>query len=509
MFAPENNENGVVTPQKEHGDLPNNATDVTTALSDLSLAASTYASESKLTGDPICESSYENLNLSPHSLQVKFDAAKIQIIKSRILDRPVYCNNPSREMKRCIVFLFGRGLFEHYETKLRLERIESMIEDTKVRMRLVRLMDLTGDEELLNNSKFLDQYEIFVKSLWRFFEHGCHTRDTQASPIWEALAMLTCVAPRAPSGFLDDMEIALFFLRLQCCSNCYLHAPCAVVGYLMQRHYPNDSFGTVNVARWARYNMTNTEMWKYVTKDGGGQSSTELRKLLHLQNSDDLRTHSAGSYDEGSEYALDFVLQHDLKSTGVGLVSNFQVSDEFMNCSKAPPVVPGVYCFDGDFHAQGRFVPLPKQSKNEANRLETLLNTMKDMPDDTTKKEEFPFSPIQRKTVFYGKNDQYAFENYDLYDTNGEPPLLNGNFHAMVLLGAETDPQGKSWYLIQNFWPNMPLVLLSTSYLRSCRTSVCFVTKPIEEKPKRPTSSALMTQSSFRDHHDSHAAELE
>lgn len=140
---------------------------------------------------------------------------------------------------------------------------------------------------------------------------------------------------------------------------------------------------------------------------------------------------------------------------------------------------------------------MPESSTGEDSRLTDLL-----------KRREEPFiqngpvSSIQPRHLCFTPNA--VADGYDeriLTQTHRDE---EGNYHAMVLLAYEEDLEGNSWYLLQNWWPNMPLVLVTANYLRSCESTICFVTRKIEKNPnQQPTSFALVAQSLFQDGHDS------
>lgn len=310
-------------------EISKNFTDVTAASSgDRSPAEAVFASPAPTHSDHLWESSYYEHSLSPDSMKVEYEVAKCHIIQSGILHRPVYLANPCREMRRCIVFLFGRGFYGSSEKEeIRIERIESMIKDGDVRKRLVRIMTLSGDEELEENEIFLEQYKIFVTTLWRFFEYGCKSSRPGHSfrRFWNCFPNCLGGAQR-PVGFLNDMTLAIFYMRLQEGATCYLHAPCAFVGYQMQRDYPGQTFGTINVARYARYNMSKTALLKSVTTNGGGYSTEELRTLLQMRKQSDVREIFAPAY---RSELVDLLLKDGLRGDGTGLVSCFKVSEDF------------------------------------------------------------------------------------------------------------------------------------------------------------------------------------
>ena len=172
---------------------------------------------------------------------------------------------------------------------------------------------------------------------------------------------------------------------------------------------------------------------------------------------------------------LDFNLRDRLRRDGTGLVSCFKVSDEIFERSKSPPEIPGIFCFDGDFHCKGEFVALHELSTGEEPRLAELLKKRGEPFIQNS-----PLSPIRPKHLFFTPNA--AADGYDKRNLEGRHRVEEDDYPAMVLLADEEDLEGNSWYLLQNWWPNMPLVLVTAPYLRSCGASICFVTRKIEKK---------------------------
>jgi hypothetical protein len=84
------------------------------------------------------------------------------------------------------------------------------------------------------------------------------------------------------------------------------------------------------------------------------------------------------------------------------------------------------------------------------------------------------------------------FEVRDEFYLNTHEGIFDGvasgqvrGYHAMALVGARTDEQGKRWFLLQNWWPKMQFVEVSESYLESSGAEVYFVKTP---QPHIPTS---------------------
>jgi hypothetical protein len=78
--------------------------------------------------------------------------------------------------------------------------------------------------------------------------------------------------------------------------------------------------------------------------------------------------------------------------------------------------------------------------------------------------------------------------------------------HAMVLVGARTDANGKRWFLLQNWWPEMQFVEVSKSYLESSGATVYFVETPQPHIPKVfPQYKAAYAESGMIDKEESPA----
>jgi len=81
------------------------------------------------------------------------------------------------------------------------------------------------------------------------------------------------------------------------------------------------------------------------------------------------------------------------------------------------------------------------------------------------------------KYVYDGEVDVEKFYEYAKNVGKTEPNVKVR--HSMVLLGLQEDKDepGKVWLLLQNFWPNKYLVVVSAEYLASCFATITFVPK--------------------------------
>jgi hypothetical protein len=445
--------------------------------------------------------SYEDADLSPSS-RCGFDEAEARMSSDKIFEQP-FCRNHSsdRVLRQCIYFLYGRRFEYDKEASFRISRVASMVETAKKKKRLAQFMNVDGDKDVSHDDSSRRDYETFNKSIWRFFE-----KYVPAPRVWQFWKFFQRNPPRG-FGFLENMMKATYFLRQQTCGNCYLHAPCTLTAYQMQRDFPNEPCGTVDISKFARHTMTDQEIWDHVVEDAGGSSITQLRTLLKLNQQSDLIEVPA---HYNSEHAMNFNLEHFVEQKGPGLVSCFKVHENFAKWANIEHSFPGIHRFDGGHNSEGHFEPLLDPVKGERERLSKLW------PKD--QHESDPLSPTNKTAILFGDgtsndDDSYGGGEESIYSaalpTDNVVPtddtgttVANHVYHSMVLLGGYVDANGKHWFLLQNWWQNMPLVLVSTSYLMACQASFAFLTNPIEQAPDYAPNLGLITECSFPDRCD-------
>ena len=128
-----------------------------------------------------------------------------------------YLGPNHRNKAKMLVFLYGRGFYADQKkkkkrtkkrTEKRKEKIKTIINSDDASERLLQIIDFPQDDNVTASHKSLYVNNRLV--LQHYFEQD----DT--------------------FGFLEDMTKAKFFFRIQKHGNCFLHAPCTMVGYLGQ-----------------------------------------------------------------------------------------------------------------------------------------------------------------------------------------------------------------------------------------------------------------------------------
>jgi hypothetical protein len=82
---------------------------------------------------------------------------------------------------------------------------------------------------------------------------------------------------------------------------------------------------------------------------------------------------------------------------------------------------------------------------------------------------------VVHKGDFY-RQDRLTFDGKPAGDIKGR--------HAMTIVGHRKDGDGKEWFLVQNWWPQMQFVEISAEYLEACKATLYYVETPQTEIPK-------------------------
>ena len=145
--------------------------------------------------------------------------AHLHMIEDEIKEQPFYkeADNETKKMlDRCFFFLYGRNFYQKAKNddepspfsvpkETRVQIITKMLRDNKKIMQLNQLASRKGDRDLTKNAESKEQYNRFVKSLWRFLAREKNVR-----------------------GFAQDMKKITYsyLLRLQSWGNCFLVIAC-------------------------------------------------------------------------------------------------------------------------------------------------------------------------------------------------------------------------------------------------------------------------------------------
>ena len=187
-----------------------------------------------------------------------------------------------------------------------------------------------------------------------------------------------------------------------------------------------------------------------------------------------------------------------MEKHGAGLVSNFRCSDSF-STSTAKRVAngrAGYLRYDGTSeNPRIDFVELDLHSKDDKTTRGGLFGRKGSAAGISPRVLDAEFSATNKVSVDSGRRWKVSRRpriarprrdnNPDFVNIESRRRALdkkesyvNGmpEYHAMVLIGMRRDNKtGKAYYLLQNWWPDMPIVEVSAEYIQSCDASVLFV----------------------------------
>ena len=76
------------------------------------------------------------------------------------------------------------------------------------------------------------------------------------------------------------------------------------------------------------------------------------------------------------------------------------------------------------------------------------------------------------------------FSDKNQLSFDGKPEGKFIGHHAMTIIGHRKDDEGKEWFLVQNWWPQMQFIEVSAEYLEACGATLYYVKTPQTEIPK-------------------------
>jgi hypothetical protein len=184
----------------------------------------------------------------------------------------------------------------------------------------------------------------------------------------------------------------------------------------------------------------------------------------------------------------------ELIGQGPGLVAKFPVPQNFHCESKEGDQRPGYARFT-TWNEATTFVPLESPTDNASLEMEETLKekwrkscvdakptTSNENNDDLTHttaslslEEASTDSDSEDDTISHGSEDSTDDEwEKQSEDREGD----DGVYHAMILLGTHVVDQETFWVL-QNSWPSMPIIEMSTQYLAQSGAALIFYSRQV------------------------------
>ena len=305
----------------------------------------------------------------------------------------------------------------------------------------------------------------------------------------------------------------MYFLRDQTWGNCFLVSACLTFRYQMQRDLPQFPCGTPDASQLARRTMSDLELYNLVHEKVGRSSSETLKELVGRLDDNRALIHVEFSLREGARADTDTT--NRLKDAGIGLVNGFEVNPEFEKRGLTPNTEPGIWVFEGDARAPGWFMKLREPVKSESEKNEKLKTLWSKQPQNPIElNATSPLIDTEGGPANYPTHEGGIFISATNPPTKdfvvGKLPDLTPNIrvpvagprqlerHSMVLLGRYTRTEGdKIFYLLQNRWEHMPLILVTRQYLEACRATISFLRDILGRTPSYVRNTQLVTSCSM------------
>ncbi|CAB9528245.1 hypothetical protein SEMRO_2179_G317930.1 [Seminavis robusta] len=276
--------------------------------------------------------------------------------------------------------------------------------------------------------------------------------------------------------------------------------------------------------------MNDCDLYDLVVNNRGGWAKNQVKMLAGYPQDNDQEHHYLFTVyfasNNGRKAAADTFAR--LLDSGVGLVGAFNVHPPFKTVQKVDH--PGFYVFDGDATVTPKFMSLDQPVQNEscfmglghlfkgrdhyevqrlkrvwenqqlltgslnsAGMSQSVVNHTGDQQSLTNLRNAQVFHPtpphLQRPTT------ANMFTAWLPQPQPQQQPLHS--VHSMVLLGGYKADDGKEFFLIQNSWENMPLILASTKYLNACGAVVYFLKDKLGQLPNYTRKAEPVTSCSL------------
>ena len=341
---------------------------------------------------------------------------------------------PDSMKARGLVFLYGRGFLANTPQDHRKWKIQTILDNPEAMKRLNLLLETEdGDRDITESNKEL--YKRLCLALHRYFrQEGAFGVDTSK-----------------------------YFFRFQKQGNCFMHASCVHMAYLLQR-LNVEGGSPVDLSKFVRRTFTDEELYSYIAKDEGGKPQEFSQRMLEplMKGKPQFDAFSSLSVNEKG-----FDLEGIIRKHGPGIVTGFNCNKHFKHEKwKENEKKIGYVQFQGRHHKRGNFVELPGGGNEEeyCQTIEVTLNeyiTAHKTNDSEVTKVLFPSGSTPDKTTDSSKQD--------CADGGRKEEC-----HSMLLLGGRL-VNNKLFLLFQNWWPTMQLVEVDAEYFAAAEASLFFL----------------------------------
>ncbi len=398
---------------------------------------------------------------------------------------------------RLILFLYGTGFVEidrYYTDQDRIGEISEerkreiheerrneimeFLKDKETKRRLM-LIAFSPPSDTVPKALFKSKHEAFFEQYFKFATTCDHLFHNNKSTV----------------GFLD-----LPYYRIQHSKNCYIVAVAVFLYLTLRKQNPNQK--PIDIGWLARHYVTNTlELLKHrVIQNKGGGTKQLLESILG---------DFCNRKEEGVAPVRYFKCEKDdpmfedlgektqecmikcLDKGFYGLVTVWITSKQFRAIQNNDDVrKKKCYVkFDGPHDCEAQIVEFDTAEEEEwreyyKKNWEREINSVTSIEVDYPNEEDEDIDN-QKRTADEedGSNDSPSNE------VGTKPPVVEHGRHAMALLGSIKDEQGKTFFVLLNWWPGLPLVVVSYEYMVASSCELCFILRDLppnilKEPPK-------------------------
>lgn len=427
------------------------------------------------------EITYEGLGLTPTEMK-----PMTQVLAKMAEDGAwdIYAEGDQHEdvAFRLIVFLYGKGYYDDLPKEERVNHVKACIsQDGGNRKRLRDIAFPRHSHRMPRDEEGFQVYFQMASTARMLFERK-----------------------NASGGFPREA-----YYRVQDSNNCYLVAACMWLTIKLQEVNEVEEQHPIDIGYIGRRHVIHTRegLEQRVIRNKGanvvdivvsviGSSCGWVRVNCNFSKIPKLESFARTILASGA-------------STTVGLISQFHTCDEFKKCAAEPRDEYGYWKFDGDsIDCVGEFVTMEADGKieSERERLRGIWEQQLQRAEEAKKSNNDKMKEVIRLSPRSERNLKDTV-------TESEPPTASaesrgdpssGGTHAMVMLGVckeEVNDETKHFYVLWNWWPNMPLVLVSLEYLVACQCEVYFWTEDLNvDLSLVDRNDALFCDCDFPDH---------
>ena len=431
--------------------------------------------------------SWKSICISPTSLG-EYDIA-MELLQNDRMDEQDFYKFGTPRLKACVQYVYGLGLYKDLSASERIGKIFKLVGSKDTLGRLASIAFSHPRDTLMLNKGAKDAYIQMALTLDLF----CNLEK------------------RGVSKHLFEIRGGFHNKPVMMCQkgrNCF-HPAAVLFVSIYHQHVDQHSLilDAAQVAR--RYLVQKFELLENRVIGNRGYHADEFAQEITLLEEGPAFWEKIVCAEEKELFDLTAQLMIALLKKRVGLVSGFRVEEPFQSAANKNVEYQregrlGYFWFDGDdpTKKEGEWVSYEghrttsKKNKRffgtKADRQRKMKNKayLEKMADDIkidldTQNLKGKERAKQLKTTLKSElNVETDEENKPLKspfdgDSSSSPSSQSSGIHALVLLAVERNMEQpeESKFMLLNPWQEMPLVCVSSRYLRACNATVHFLNK--------------------------------